>query len=188
MKKILLFILLCFVFQVNYSQENYTINGETLQLKTEIDGAIDLLWTSADGNYRYFIKTENGTITELKNTKESKKHFLEEYKTTLSELTNGMSYEKLKFTLYDLRNYINKYNASVDPSYTSTSTKSEIEFRLGFSAGITNNPFVGNPNNLKAPLIGAELEIYESNVLPRHSGFLQARHSFDNDDFQQIMK
>ncbi len=32
-------------------------------------------------------------------------------------------------------------------------------------------------------MIGAELEIYEANVLPRHSGFMQARHTFDADDF-----
>ena len=56
-------------------------------------------------------------------------------------------------------------------------------FRLGFSAGITNNPFVGNPDNIKTPMIGAELEIFEASSLPRHSGFLQARHTFDADDF-----
>lgn len=42
----------------------------------------------------------------------------------------------------------------------------------------------GNPDNIKTPIIGAELEIYEANVLPRHSGFLQARHTFENDDFK----
>ena len=183
MKNILLFILLCFAFQINYSQENYTINGETLVLKTETDGNIDLLWNVIDSQFRYFIRTENGTITELKNTEASKRNYLEEYKETLSELTNGMSTEKLKFTLYDLRNYIDTYNASVDPSYTPNSTKPKVKFRLGFSGGITNSPFVGNPDNIKTPLISAELEIYEAKVLPRHSGFLQARHSVDNDDF-----
>lgn len=183
MKKILLFILLCFAFQVNYSQENYTVNGETLKLKTEIDGKIDLLWNTFDGTYRYFIRTENGTITELKNTKESKRNYLAEYKGTLNDATNGMSTENLKFTLQDLKTYIDTYNASADSSYSSNISKSKVDFRLAFFAGITNHPFVGNPDNVKTPLIGAELELYEASTLPRHSGFLQARHTFDNDDF-----
>ncbi len=177
-------MLFCLAFQLNYSQETYTVNGETLELKTEIDGKLDLLWNVIDGKYRYFVKTEDGTITELKNTKDDNNDYQEEYKSTLSSLTNGNSTDKLKLTLYSLRNYIDSYNASVDTSYTSTSTESNVQFRLGFSGGITNNPFVGNPDNTKTPLIGAELEIYEANVLPRHSGFLQARHAFENDDFK----
>jgi hypothetical protein len=184
MKKILIAMLFCLAFQLNYSQETYTVNGETLDLKTEIDGKLDLLWNVIDGKYRYFVKTEDGSITELKNTKDDNNDYQEEYKSTLSSLTNGNSTDKLKLTLYSLRNYIDSYNASVDTSYTSTSTESNVQFRLGFSGGITNNPFVGNPDNTKTPLIGAELEIYEANVLPRHSGFLQARHAFENDDFK----
>ncbi len=183
MKKFLLLILICFTFQFNYSQDNYTVNGETLELKTEIDGQLDLLWNIIDSKYRYFVRTDDGSITELKNTKDSDKNYQEQYKATLSGLTNGMSTDKLKLTLYSLRNYIDKYNATVDSDYASTSTEGKVEFRLGFSAGVTNNPFVGNPDNVKVPLIGAELEIYEANVLPRHSGFLQARHAFSNDDF-----
>lgn len=184
MKKILFAILFCLAFQINYSQETYTINGESLELKTEINGKLDLLWNVIDGKYRYFIKTEDGSITELKNTKDANNDYQEEYKSTLSNLTNGMSTDKLKLTLYSLRNYIDSYNASVDSNYTSTSTESSVQFRLGFSGGITNNPFVGNPDNTKTPMIGAELEIYEANVLPRHSGFLQARHAFESDDFK----
>ena len=182
MKNILLCILLCFAFQVNYSQDNYTIAGETIELKTEIDGHLDLLWNIIDGKYRYFVRTENGDITELKNTKQPKGTYLQEYKTTLSSLTNGMSTENLKLTTYALRDFIDKYNTSADPSYVSTITKSKVGFRLGFFGGITNHPFVDNPNNIKVPLIGAELELYEANVMSKHSGFLQAKHTFNTDD------
>ena len=182
MKKLLLFILLCITFQFNYSQESYNINGETLELRTEIEGQIDLLWTIINREYRYFVRTENGAITELTNTKDLDKNYQEEYKTTLHSLTNGKSTEKLKLTLYSLRNYIYQYNASLDSAYISTITEGKVQLRLGFSAGMTNNPFVGNPENVKVPLIGAELEIYEANLLPRHSGFLQARHAFNTSD------
>ena len=79
--------------------------------------------------------------------------------------------------------YINTYNASVDSSYASTFVKSKVNFRLGFSGGITNNPFVINPDNVKVPLVGLEIELYEAKVKSAHSGFLQARHTFDDDDF-----
>lgn len=171
-------------FQINYSQQTYNVNGESLELKTEVDGKLDLLWNTIDGKYRYFVKSEDGTITELKNTKNDNNDYQEEYKSTLRNLTNGMPTDNLKLTLYSLKSYIDSYNASVDSNYTSTSTESSVQFRLGFSGGITNNPFVGNPDNAKTPMIGAELEIFEANSLPRHSGFLQARHAFESDDFK----
>jgi len=184
MKKILFAILFCMAFQLNYSQQTYAVNGETLELKTEVDGKLDLLWNVIDGKYRYFVKTEDGTITELKNTKDDNNDYQEEYKSTLSSLTSGMSTDKLKLTFYSLKNFIDSYNASVDSSYTSTNIERNVQFRFGFSGGITNNPFVGNPDNTKTPMIGAELEIFEANALPRHSGFLQARHTFESDDFK----
>ena len=114
MKKIFIIILLCFVFQSNYGQENYTIDGETIELKTEIEGKLDLLWNIIDGEYRYFVRTDDGTITELKNTKDDDNNYQEEYKSTLNNLTNGKSADKLKLTLYDLRNYIyTKFSRSV---------------------------------------------------------------------------
>lgn len=183
MKKFLLFILFCFAFQINYSQENHTINGETLQLKTEVDGKLDLLWNVINSQYRYFVKSEDGTITELKNTQGADNKYQEEYKAVLSRLTNGMSADKLKLTLYSLKSYIIEYNKSVDSNYTDYTKEGNVQMRLGFSAGITNNPFVGNPENKKNLMIGAELELFEANPLPKHSGFIQARHAFDSDEF-----
>lgn len=178
------YILICFLlaFSLNsFAQDTYTINGETLVLKTEIDGELDLLWNIVDNEYRYFVRTSDGSITELKNTKGSGNYYEEEYKTTLRQLSNGMNADKVKLTLYSLRDFIDKYNASVDTSYNSSVVESQVKFRLGFSGGITNNPFINNPDNVKAPLIGAELELYETKF-SRHSGFLQLRHAFETDE------
>lgn len=182
MKKIFLILIFSFAFQLNHCQETYTINGETLELKTEVDGKLDLLWNIIDGEYRYFVRTENGNIIELKNTRDEDNNYKEEYKSTLGELT-GMSTDKLKLTLYSLRSHIDTYNVSVDSNYTSSKTERGVQLRLGVSGGITNNPFVGNPDNKKTPMIGAELEVLEGYGMQRHSGFLQARHTFDSDDF-----
>jgi len=183
MKKIIFIV--CFLFGITTlnAQKTYTINNETLQLKTEIDGKLDLLWNIIDGTYRYFIKTEDGSITELTNTKNADKRYQEEYKTVLHNLTN-LSTKKLRLTLYSLRNYIDEYNSSADQNYTSVTTKGSTKFRLGFAGGITNNPFANNPDNIKSPLAVAELEIYEEHILPKHSGFFQVRHAFEPNDFK----
>jgi len=185
MKKLvflLLFALFCFSA---YAQKQHTINGETYQLKTEVSGTIDLLWNIIDSEYRYFVK-KNGTITELVNTKGNSKKFQEEYKTTLSNLTKGsaLSTSKVNLTLYSLRNFINKYNASVDPNYVSVSKETVIKSRLLVFGGISNSPFISNPNNIKNPLFGAEIEIFEDNILPRHALFFELKHVLDNDKFK----
>lgn len=183
MKKLVLITCFYFFSFGLSAQEAYTFDGKTLELKTEISGKLDLLWNIIDNNYRYFVKTEDGKVTELLNTKKQGRTYNEEYKSQLKDLTS-MDTSKLKFTLYSLRNYIDAYNSSVDTNYVSNSTTSKVQFRLGINGGITNNPFVENPNNEKVPLAMVELEILEKNVLPRHSGFLQVRRAFENDNFK----
>lgn len=184
MKNLFLLILLLFTFQINYSQVNYTINGETLELKKEVDGKLDLLWTINDGKYRYFVKSDANPIVELKNSKDENKNFKEEYKTTLSELADGNSTASLKFRLYDLIAYVDAFNVSTDSTYTTSVKKSKIGFRLGLFTGLTNSPFVENSKNSKVLLIGGEFEVFEADSLPRHSLFLQGRHTFDAEDFK----
>lgn len=183
MKRILFIVLLCFAFQINYSQESYTIEGETIELKTEVEGRLDLLWNVTKNNFRYFVRTEDGTITELKNTK-SKGADLEDYKITLQQLTNGLPAKKVRFRLYNLVYYINSFNAAEGSDNASTFARSKVNVRLGFSGGITNNPFVDNPENVKVPLVGLELELYEANVKSIQSAFLQVRRTFDSDEFE----
>jgi hypothetical protein len=183
MKKLLFTIIISGVFQIVTAQQRYTINTETLELKTEVEGELDLLWNIIDNQYRYFIRSSDGIITELTNTQGSDNTFQDEYKAVLSRLTNGMSTEKVKLTLYSLKDFINRYNATISGTKAPPVNSSQLEFRLGFSGGITNNPFVINPDNHIAPLIGAELELYDANVLRRHAGFVQARHAFEADDF-----
>jgi hypothetical protein len=182
MKKIVLIFLVALLSQWHYGQ-NITYQYESFQLKQDIEGKLDLLWNVIDDEFRYFVKTEDDTVIELKNTRGAANKYQEEYKMVLNELT-GWDTSKLKLTLGSLRQFIDDYNASVDSSYIPVAKKNKLGLRLGFSGGITNNPFVGNPDNALAPLLGGEFEIYEENKLPRHSGFLQVRHSFETDDFQ----
>ncbi|WP_431133743.1 hypothetical protein [Psychroserpens mesophilus] len=184
MKKII--CVLCFILSVSFlnAQERYTVNGETLELKTEVDGKLDLLWNIIDGKYRYFVRTEDNTITELKNTKVDRR-FQEEYKTLLEELTNNsMSTKRLNLTLFSLKEFIDSYNISADSNYQTNISRSKFEFRLGVFGGMTNNPFVTNPNNEKTPLFGAELEVLEAKRISRHAVFMQLKHVLEQDDIK----
>ena len=181
MKKIICILCLLLSFSALRAQESYTVAGETLELKTEVEGKLDLLWNIFDGRYRYFVRTEDNTITELKNTKQDR-NYQEEYKSVLSDLTNGTPTKKLNLTLFSLKEFIDNYNASVDDTYQSTATRSKMLFRLGVFGGITNSPFISNPDNVKSTLFGGELEIVEAKLISRHAVFMQLKHVLEHDD------
>ena len=57
-------------------------------------------------------------------------------------------------------------------------------FRLGVFGGLTNNPFITNPDNLTTPLFGGELEVLDANLVSRHAAFFQAKHVLEQDELQ----
>lgn len=165
------------------AQEQYQINGESLTLKTEVDGTLTLLWNTFNKQYRYFVKKGN-SISELTNTKQDG-DYQEEYKETIKMLTAdaAMDTAKLRLTLASLRSFINKYNAAVDPNYQDNSETVKFETRLGVFAGVTNNIFTANPENTLSPLAGLDFEILDSKLLKRHSIVVQFRQTFKSDEF-----
>lgn len=169
-------------FSSMIGQESYFVNGEPVQLKTEVEGKLDLLWNIIDNEYRYFIRTSDGSITELVNTRNDNDSYQSQYKTTLENATSGVSAKKVNLTLPSLITYIEAYNKSQDASFESTHSKSKAQLRLMVFGGITNSPFVTNPDNVKTPVFGAELEVSESKESPRHSGFFQIRHVLEKKD------
>ncbi|MCK8479317.1 outer membrane beta-barrel protein [Psychroserpens algicola] len=184
MRKIVCFICLVLSFSFLEAQDTYIVNGEQLELKKEVDGKLDLFWNIIDGNYRYFVKSESSAIMELTNTKKDGK-FQEEYKTLLNELTNAtMSAKRLNLTLFSLKEFVDSYNSSVDSSYQSTVKRNKLMFRLGVFGGITNSPFVSNPDNLTTPFFGGELEVLDVNQISRHAAFLQVKHVLEQDELQ----
>lgn len=178
-------IILCFLicFSSLKAQDTFIVNNESLQLKTEVEGTLDLLWNIIDGRYRYFVRTTDNTITELINSKDEKRHYQEEYKTILQSLT-GVSAYKVNLTLPDLKKYIDDYNLSQDSNYKTSIYNAKLQLLLGVFGGITNSPFVINPNNTISPQFGAELEILDANRIKRHALFMQFRHVLKTNDFK----
>lgn len=185
MKKVLIFIFLMALCQTTFAQKIYTINNETFELKTEIEGDLDLLWNTIDGEFRYFVQNNAGDIQELKNTKDSEtNNYLEEYKTVLNAQTgNAKSSDNVKLTLSSLKEYFDTYNASQNINY-KVSERVKLQSRIGVFGGLTNNPFVKNPDNKTAPFFGLEFEVLEANKLPRHAGFFSLRHALEQNDFE----
>ncbi|MBU2939084.1 hypothetical protein KO494_05970 [Lacinutrix sp. C3R15] len=184
MKKLLLLLCIIFMSTSAIAQNTYTINNEELTLKTEIEGDLDLLWNTIDSQFRYFVKTTDNTIIELVNTKDSNNKYQEEYKTVLNTVSNNsIPTKKVNLTLPSLRSFFDLYNASQDANYKQTE-RVKIKTRIGVFGGVTNNPFVENPDNKTTALFGAELEFFGSKIMPRHAGFIGVRHAAEHKDFK----
>ena len=186
MKRISFILLLISISFSTFSQKDYTVNGETYTLKTEVEGSLNLLWNIVDWNYRYFVENDN-KIEELVNTKNTSGSYQEEYIISLKQFTGSTNVnpKSVKLTLPSLRNFINGYNATQDENYSFSENKLKANTRLGLFGGITNNPFVPfveNTENKTTPLFGIELELYDDDKAKRHAAFLQLTHVLENDD------
>ncbi|MGZ0016138.1 hypothetical protein [Yeosuana sp. AK3] len=183
MKYFVFIALFMVVYTPLSAQEKIDVNGKTYELKTEVEGELDLLWHVIDKQYRYFVKTNEGNILELLNTKKENR-FQEEYKAQLNNLTqnNSISTSHLNFTLQDLKLFVRNYNKLFGSTYNET--YETLKWRLGFFGGITNQPFVTNPNNTTVPFFGAELEGLSSSENSRHAGFFSILHALDDDAFE----
>lgn len=179
LSKLLAVFLIMFLSVTAFAQENYTVNGTSYVLKTEVEGPLTLLWNVIDEKYRYFAKKDI-EIVELTNTRSNGK-FQEEYKQTLTQLTSDYPTDasKTNLTLVGLRNYFNEYNKKADAAYEVKSTNVELETRLGIIGGVSNNNYTTNPDNVFAPFLGAEFEVTDSDMLKRHALVLQFRYSIE---------
>jgi hypothetical protein len=168
--------------QILSAQDTYQVDGKSYELKTVLSGTLTLLWNIIDNQYRYFVKHDS-SVLELKNTRGMDNKFQEEYKETLKGLTlNTIDTDNIKLTLPDLKRFINQYNASVDASYEIEDESIKIASRLSFFGGVTNHPYISNPDDTVVPQMGAEIEVFEEDAAPRHSLFLNLISAFRSDD------
>jgi hypothetical protein len=186
MKNLLSYTLIAFLLftGLSFAQNTYSVNGEELFLKTEVEGSITLLWNVIDEEYRYFIKKEN-TITELTNTK-IEKNYQEEYKKFLQSNTSDedLSEDKVKLTKESLAHYFEDYNKRKDPNFVVEDKNINLKTRLGAFVGITNAVYSDNITNQTLPAMGLEFEIVENNKLKRHSLVVQFKQTFESSEYK----
>lgn len=180
---LLLLFLLVASFSLNAQTASYAINGQNLELKTDVDGPLTLLWNVIDQEYRYFIK-KGDDITELTNDIVDGK-FTDSYKTQLDALTTDspVDTKKTKLTIASLRQFANLYNSQVDPNYVATVTVVKPTYRIGGFVGTTNSVFTDNPDNVSNLQVGIDFEILDAIALPRHAVVVQYKQTLPSDDF-----
>lgn len=177
-------ILLC-IASTTLAQQDYTIQGKTYNLKTEVTGELTLLWNIIDEEYRYFIK-KGSDIKELSNTKENGSYQFE-YRNVLKSLTTDadISTDKVNLTLPSLAKFVKTYNKTVDPNFETEENPLQVGLRLGAFAGISNRSVINNnPDNNALPTIGAELELIDKVKLVRHSLVMRLTQTFESSDYK----
>lgn len=159
------------------AQETFVINKDTLQLNIEVKGPLSLFWSQEDLDYRYFVQKGKRMLELIKED--------ERYKEQLAELTADAKVKTrdVQFLLYSLRHFANTYNSLVQEDYIRNEATDNIKQRIGLFTGLSNNVYTDNPDNSLAPVAGLEYELYDPNLAPRHSAFLQLRHNFETNDF-----
>lgn len=179
LKIILAVLFLCFAFPLA-AQETFIIENDTLQLKREVRGPLSLYWTEENNRYRYFVQKED-RLVELRNTNGN-----QEYKEQLEELTQDarVKTKDVLFLLYSLKHFTNTYNAQVQEDYITNEATDDIQQRIGLFTGLSNNIYTDNPDNVLVPVVGLEYELFDPNLAPRHSAFVQLRQSFKQDDYR----
>ena len=185
MKK-LYFFLIVFIFPLiyGYAQEQYSVNGQTLTLHLEAEGTLDLLSYINKDERRFFIREENGNITELINTKDIDNTYFQEYKDQLETLTKGskMSAKDVGFGLYSIKKFIKAYNSEGTLRYAYTGERVKVKSRLGFFGGITNIPFIENLNNASSPFLSGELELFKDRDLPWQTIYFGIKQNLNTND------
>lgn len=176
MKKSLFVYLLFALGNILNAQETYAYKGESLELIIATEGKLDFLWTTTNTGFRYFVRTDDDLIIELKNGQVTDN---KSYLAVLQNLTDGRSTENLKFNKASLKRFVKHYNRVTNLGYTGDVKDEKINFRLGLFAGSTNHPLVENlVDNSSFPQFAAELELYGDTDNPRNSGLLQIRNTF----------
>ncbi|HIB36995.1 hypothetical protein [Mesonia sp.] len=185
MKRLLFIFCITIISFSTVAQENYTIDGENLELYNAAEGDLTLLWNVIDGKYRYFV-VKDGQTYELTNARgERGNRYQGEYKKTLEDLTpeTEIPTEKVKLTLGSLKSFINEHNAALDENYVYEDEKVKAQVRLGVFGGITNAVYSPNITNEKTAVFGGELELYSNKKFNRHSIFTQVRHVMETEEY-----
>lgn len=186
MKSLLpIFVFCFFLFATTLqAQQQYTVDGQTYNLNTEVEGTLTLLWNTVNGEYRYFSKKGND-IAELRNTKQNG-DYQEEYKEILKQQTSDavVSTEKVKLTLPSLHAFFVAYNKKKDPNFSEEEKSIDLDFRLGLFGGVSNSIYTKNPTNALQTVAGIDFELVDAVKLKRHAMVLRFKQTFESSEYK----
>lgn len=175
--------LIFFLFSASsFAQEVFIIEGDTLNLKREVNGNLRLYYNqSIDSTMRFFLQ-KGSRMSELK---EESLDGIPQFRIQLDTFTEDspVSTRGVPFSLSGLKDFVITYNSRVEDRGSDDEETEGIQMRIGFFTGLSNKVYVDNPDNILVPIVGLGFEIFDPKFAPRHSGLLHLRHSFEQDDF-----
>lgn len=164
------------------AQGIFIIEGDTLQLKQEVRGNLSLFWDQREAGPRYFVQKSNRML-ELKDSLVNGGF---QYRSVLERLTSDKAFSAagVEFTMASMTEFVRRYNIRAQEDRLTENQESNFSASLGFYTGLTNSVYSENPNNVLAPLIGAEFEMRNPSKAPRHSAVVELEQTFKRDDYR----
>ncbi|WP_299684089.1 hypothetical protein [uncultured Dokdonia sp.] len=96
--------------------------------------------------------------------------------------------DRVRLTLSNLRRFFNAYNKEVDPEYIAKKMHSDLEYRLGVFAGITNGIFrkglLSTFEQETYPQFIVDLELYDKIAFPSHGLAIQYKQTLFTGDLE----
>lgn len=159
----------------------FVIEGDTLKLTEQVRGELSLFWNESPEKPRFFVR-KGDRMLELKDSLQAGRP---QYQTELESLTqNPDQAGDLDFSLTDLESFVRSYNEQMQRQNLEGESRPVFASRIGFFTGLSNNVYADNPDNVLAPLIGLEFEMFNPQVSWRHSVVLDLEQSFKREGYR----
>ena len=83
--------------------------------------------------------------------------------------------------MYGIKRFVSDYNKTQDANFVADEP-TKLGGKLAFYGGISNNPFIQNPDNKTLPFAAVEFEVTNADNQSKHAGFANLRHTFESSD------
>lgn len=177
-----LWVILIFCWSGLQGQGIFVIEGDTLTLTAEVRGELSLFWNENTENPRFFAR-KGDQMLELKDSLSSGRP---QYQIDLARIAGDQddSVLDLEFSLASLGAFFRSYNEEVRQLRAEKESRRVFASRIGFFTGLSNNVYAENPDNVLAPLVGVEFEMFNPQFSWRHSAVLDLEQSFKQEGYR----
>lgn len=177
-----LWVVLLFFWSGLQGQGIFVIEGDTLKLTAEVRGELSLCWDEGPERPRFFVR-RGDRMLELKDSLHNGRA---QYQMELERITRDQnpSLGDLEFSLASLGAFVRTYNENAQQQKTQKESQRVFASRIGFFTGLTNNVYADNPDNVLAPLIGLEFEMFNPQFSWRHSVVVDLEQSFKREGYR----
>lgn len=177
-----LWVVLLFFWSGLQGQGIFVIEGDTLKLTAEVRGELSLFWDKEPESPRFFVR-KGDRILELKDSLHNGRP---QYRIALERITRNQNapLRDLEFSRASLGAFVRTYNEHAALQRTQSESQRVFASRIGFFTGLSNKVYADNPDNVLAPLIGLEFELFNPQFSWRHSLVVDLEQSFKRQGYR----